>query len=328
MTRQNISTGTSANDGTGDTLRQAGQKINENFIELYTKLGGDSDVLSGEISVTSSGIAFEGVTNDNFETFLKAKDPTQDNNIFLPNVSGNVVIDSATQTLTNKSLTSPVLSTPQINDTSADHQYIIGVAELTADRNINLPLLSGNDEFVFKDHAVTMTNKTLTAPTISTPNITGSINDANGAEIIRLTATASAVNEVSIVNSAASNAPSISVAGTDTNINLTLAAKGTGSVSISKAAYASAEITASGAASETASYIICNSATAIAVTLADGSILGEYKVITNKGAGIATVTPNAFGPGTSIALDDNEGCTLIWDGDDWQLIGNYGGTVS
>jgi hypothetical protein len=328
MTRQNISTGTYANDGTGDTLRQAGQKINENFIELYTKLGGDSNVLSGEISVTSSGISFEGETNDEFETFLKSRDATQDNNIFLPNVSGNVVIDSASQTLLNKTLTSPIISGPQINDTSGDHRYIITPSELTASRNVTLPLLAQNDEIIFKTHAATLTNKTLTAPTISTPKITGSINDVNGAELIRLSSTASAVNEISIVNAAASNSPSINVAGTDTNINLTLGAKGTGSVSISKAAYVSAEITASGAASETASYIICNSGTPIAVTLADGSISGEYKVITNKGAGVATVTPNAFGPGTSIALDDNEGCTLIWDGDDWQLIGNYGGTVS
>ena len=30
MTRQNIGIGSAANDGTGDTLRAAGQKINEN----------------------------------------------------------------------------------------------------------------------------------------------------------------------------------------------------------------------------------------------------------------------------------------------------------
>ena len=35
MTQQSISLGSSANDGTGDTLRDAGQKINENFTELY-----------------------------------------------------------------------------------------------------------------------------------------------------------------------------------------------------------------------------------------------------------------------------------------------------
>ena len=66
-------------------------------------------------------------------------------------------------TLTNKTLTSPVLTTPQVNDTSADHQYVFAVSELAADRTVTLPLLAGNDEFVFKDHAVTLTNKTMGA---------------------------------------------------------------------------------------------------------------------------------------------------------------------
>ena len=33
-TRQSISVGTNANDGTGDTLRSAGQKINANFGQI------------------------------------------------------------------------------------------------------------------------------------------------------------------------------------------------------------------------------------------------------------------------------------------------------
>ena len=37
MVKQVISTGTTANDGTGDTLRSAGTKINENFTELYNR---------------------------------------------------------------------------------------------------------------------------------------------------------------------------------------------------------------------------------------------------------------------------------------------------
>lgn len=57
--------------------------------------------------------------------------------------------------------TSPVLTTPQINDTSADHQYIIAVSELIANRTITLPLLTGNDEFAFLAHAATLTNKTI-----------------------------------------------------------------------------------------------------------------------------------------------------------------------
>jgi len=61
-----------------------------------------------------------------------------------------------------------VLTLPQINDTSSDHQYVVAVNELAADRTVTLPLLTGNDEFVFKDHAVTMANKTLTSPVINT----------------------------------------------------------------------------------------------------------------------------------------------------------------
>lgn len=75
--------------------------------------------------------------------------------------SGNIVGLSDTQTLTNKTLTSPVLTTPQINDTSANHQYVFAVSELTADRTVTLPLLGGNDTFVFAAHTQTLTNKTI-----------------------------------------------------------------------------------------------------------------------------------------------------------------------
>lgn len=44
------------------------------------------------------------------------------------------------------------LTTPQINDTSADHQYVVAVNELAADRTVTLPLLAANDEFVFLAH--------------------------------------------------------------------------------------------------------------------------------------------------------------------------------
>jgi len=54
--------------------------------------------------------------------------------------------------------------------------------------------------------------------------------DANGNEAIGITATASAVNEITIANAATGNNPAISATGGDTNINLTLTPKGTGSV--------------------------------------------------------------------------------------------------
>lgn len=56
MARQNIFTGTTANDGTGDTLRVAADKINQNFVDLYQYLNGDSDQLASPFeTVTASG---------------------------------------------------------------------------------------------------------------------------------------------------------------------------------------------------------------------------------------------------------------------------------
>ena len=90
-----------------------------------------------------------------------------------------LAIDSTVATLTGSQiLTNKTLTLPQINDTSSDHQYIFAVSELAADRTVTLPLLAGNDEFVFKDFIQTMTNKTLTAPAI-----TGATTIGTGATI-------------------------------------------------------------------------------------------------------------------------------------------------
>jgi len=71
----------------------------------------------------------------------------------------------------------------------------------------------------------TLTNKTLTSPKIGT-----SILDTNGNELFLLTATGSAINELTYANAAAGNAPSFTASGGDTNININLVPKGTGQV--------------------------------------------------------------------------------------------------
>ena len=45
MAKQIVGIGSSANDGTGDTLRDGAIKFNSNFDELYARLGNDSDIL-------------------------------------------------------------------------------------------------------------------------------------------------------------------------------------------------------------------------------------------------------------------------------------------
>ena len=63
MSRQTINTGQSANDGTGDNLRSAGEKINANFAELYslTQIGSGSS-LEEITNLINAGIA-SGLSN-------------------------------------------------------------------------------------------------------------------------------------------------------------------------------------------------------------------------------------------------------------------------
>jgi hypothetical protein len=56
--------------------------------------------------------------------------------------------------------TSPTLATPRIADSAGGQNYIFAVSNLTADRTVTLPLLTGNDSFVFEAHTQTLTNKT------------------------------------------------------------------------------------------------------------------------------------------------------------------------
>lgn len=271
MPKQTISTGTIANDGTGDTLRAAAQKINSNFDEIYAYLGGDSNTLSSNVFIQDSSVVFEGLSVDAYETRLSVVDPTADRFIKLPDVSGEVIIDGATQTLTNKTVNSSSLNSPKI---------------ITA------------------------------------------VLDSNGNEFIKLIPAASAVNEITLYNSATGNPPIISATGGDTNINLRIESKGTGSVRLSKVALSQVEVTSDGSVNTSYSYIMCNKSSALALSLANGTTNGEMKVFTNKGTGIATITPASFANGTSVALDQNDSVTLIWGGSFWYITGQYGATVA
>lgn len=60
--------------------------------------------------------------------------------------------------------------------------------------------------------------------------LVGDVIDTNGNELLKVTATASAVNEVTLANAATGGNPTLTASGDDTNISLTLAPKGTGSI--------------------------------------------------------------------------------------------------
>jgi hypothetical protein len=321
-TRETISIGLNANDGTGDTLRSAGVKINSNLIKLWLWAGGDSDVISQYISFDSDEIVFEGTSNDQHETRLKAVNPTSDNLVLIPDASGTIIVTNGTQVLNNKTLNNSTLLSPKIDDDNNSHQYTIISGSLSNDVNLNLPSLTDSDTIVTLEVTQTLTNKTLTAPTISNPNLSGVLNDINGAGMLQFTEISSAVLNFNMANAATSGNPLFSVVGTDSNINMYISAKNKGAVRQNKSAYQLANIVAAGKIPENRTYINFNSPSPIAMTMADGTVNGEYKIFTNSNAGLITITPTNFAQGTSLALAQNEGCQIIWNGSNWFVVGN------
>ena len=76
MARQLINIGTIENDGTGDKLRDAMDKINDNFREVYTELGGDS--------LSNLDLSGNTISSAN----------TNGNIILDPNGTGKVLVDN------------------------------------------------------------------------------------------------------------------------------------------------------------------------------------------------------------------------------------------
>ena len=101
--------------------------------------------------------------------------------------------------------------------------YADGVATNTGVFDTGFSTASGD---VTLTGTQTLTNKTLTAPKIGT-----SILDTSGNELLLLTATGSAVNEITLANAASGGAPSLTASG-ETNVSLNLVPKGTGQVQI------------------------------------------------------------------------------------------------
>ena len=327
MVKQVLNKGSSANDGTGDTLRQGAQKINDNFDEIYAVLGGNN--LTDAVKFSATGVEFEGDSANAHETTLVAQNPTADRTITLPNLTGTVSLIASTETLTNKTLTSPivnspVLTTPQINDTSADHQYVFAVSELAADRNVTLPLLTGNDEFTFNAHTQTLTNKTLTSPRIGT-----SITDVGGNSLIDLVATSSANNHLKLTNAVDGASPILEAVGSsDANVALKLGSKGTSAVEITTPFVLGHETIANpNLITLGKTTTIFTNTTGLSHSLPNGNTIGQIKIMLKSDtAGTTTInqTSSNFAFGSSIAFAANQSATLIWSGTKWFIISNTG----
>jgi len=84
-------------------------------VEAVVAMNTEIAALKAGTSVFETKIVFEGATDDAYETTLVVTDPTADRTITLPNLTGTVSLLTATETLQNKTLTTPTITSGVLN---------------------------------------------------------------------------------------------------------------------------------------------------------------------------------------------------------------------
>jgi len=170
------------------------------IIEAITLMNTEVTGIKDGTTTFATKITFEGATANAFETSLAVTDPTADRTITFPDASGTVVTTTATQTLTNKTLTSPTINagtfsgtftgtmdatslvlagaSPIVFEGATDdaHETTLAVVDATADRVVSLP--NATDTLVGKATTDTFTNKTID---LGSNTLTGSLAEFNSA---------------------------------------------------------------------------------------------------------------------------------------------------
>lgn len=202
--------------GTGDQSGTWGATTNENLgTVLEDAIAGTAslDVTSGNITLTT----VDGGADQSRCMILNVSGtPGTTRNIVAPASSKiYVVINDSNDSIVLKTSASTGLTIASGENLIAAYDGSDFVAVAT----------SFTATVVTLDGVQTLTNKTLTSPKIGT-----ALLDTNGNELLKVTAAASAVNELTLANAATTNPPSLSATGNDTNINIDLVPKGSGIV--------------------------------------------------------------------------------------------------
>ena len=204
MAYQALGLGSVANDGTGDSLRTGGDKVNDNFVEIYTKFG-DGSTLASNVNITGNaatattlassrniaGVAFNGSAaiaiastnlSDTASICLAANTLTLTNKTLtspivggdVTTASGNLLINSATQIVEVKGDGSSVEGQIKLNCHVNSHGQTIKPQPHSASvTNTSLLPAGASSTLVSKVSADILTNKTLADLKTSVQAITG-----------------------------------------------------------------------------------------------------------------------------------------------------------
>ena len=222
MAYQSIGIGSTADDGTGDTLRAGADKVNDNFVELYTLLG-DASSLSSGLSATASVVTLTAPTisgivggTQNSATITTLATTTVNATTVNAGTAilavGSLTDSSGAISFGNENLTTTgTLNTGAITcgaitasgsismtgdtfsvgtsvifegDTDDEYETTLTVTDPTADRTLTLPNVTGN--IVTTGDSNTVTGTMITTDTVAEANMA---DDAIGAAQLKTLST-------------------------------------------------------------------------------------------------------------------------------------------
>jgi hypothetical protein len=151
--------------------------VGRDTVDTLTNKTITSPSVSG-LYLSDSSIVFEGSVDDTYETTLTVENPTVDRTLTLPDATDTLVGRNTTDTLTNKTLTSPTVSGLYLSDlsivvegsTTDDFETTLSFVDPTADRTIYVPDANGTlarvenklHDFALATAAVDLNNQKIT----------------------------------------------------------------------------------------------------------------------------------------------------------------------
>jgi hypothetical protein len=277
-----------------------------------------------------ASIVFEGATADAYETTLTVVDPTQDNTITMPNTTGTIVIATAVQTLTNKTLTSPTISgSPVITGLSSagmsassatpkDYvDSILGSATSAATSAASAATSAAS--------AATSAGSSETSAIASASSATASASSATAAATSATSAAASATAAATSATSAAASATAAATSATSAAASATTAANSVATISgFATASANSATAAATSATSAAASATAASTSAASAATSAT-SAAASYDAFDDRYLGSKTSDPTVDNDGNALitgALYFNSAINAmkVYNGSSWDLV--------